>query len=243
MKTTFALLLLINVVAVSYTQQTSTQVATEENLRRIGREDHGTVFTTNMDELYEGVKGTPYLFNEWKPGNIYLTDSTYIKNVNIKFNIYTDELSYLKSTSGDSLIINRWMIWKFEIIDDPEDDVILFKEMGFKSEKSDKKVFARVIYDGKSKLILKYSKTFIRAFYKGAYAAGNKYDEYTDDQQYYIKKDANKPEKIKLNKKSVIKVLSDKDDKIKSYINKRKLALDNEDGVAELLQYYDSIAD
>ena len=72
MKTTFALLLLINVVAVSYTQQTSTLVATEENLRRIGREDDGTVFTTNMDELYEGVRGTPFLSNEWKPGNIYL---------------------------------------------------------------------------------------------------------------------------------------------------------------------------
>ena len=115
--------------------------------------------------------------------------------------------------------------------------------MGLKSKKSDKKVFVRVIYDGKSKFILKYSKTFIRAFYKGAYAAGNKYDEYTDDQQYYIMKGAKKPVKIKLDKKSVTKVLSDKDDKIKSYINKRKLALDNEDGIVELLKYYDSIRD
>ena len=157
--------------------------------------------------------------------------------------IYTDELSYLNSTSGDSLILNRSMIWKFEIIDDPASDNILFKEMSLKSEKSNKKVFVRVIYDGKSKLILKYSKTFIRAFYKGAYATGNRYDEYTDDQQYYIMKDANKPVKIKLDKKSVTKVLSDREDKIRSYIDDRKLTLDTEDGIAELLQYYDSIAD
>ena len=242
MKTTFALLLLINIVALSYAQQTPTLVGTEENLLRIGRKD-GTVFTTNMDELYEGVKGTPYLYNEWKPGNIYLTDSTYIPNVNIKFNIYTDELLYLNSTSGDSLIIDRPMIWKFEIMDDPASDIVLFKEMSLKSGKGNKKLFVRVIYDGKSKFILKYSKTFIRAFYKGAYAAGNKYDEYTDDQQYYIMKGAKKPVKIKLDKKSVTKVLSDREDKIRSYIDDRKLTLDNEDGIAELLQYYDSIAD
>ena len=242
MKVTFIILILVNTVVLSHAQLTNTQVATEENLLRISKRA-GTVFTTNMDELYEGVRGTPYLFNEWKPGNIYLTDSTFIKNVNIKYNIYTDDLLYLNSTSGDSLIINRSMIWQFEIIDDLSNDIILLKEMSLKPGKKNKKVFVRVIYDGKSKLVLKYNKTFVRAHYKGAYAAGNKYDEYTDDYQYYIMKNGNETTKIKLNKKSVTKVLSDREDKIQSYINEHRPNLNNEDGIVELLEYYDNITD
>jgi hypothetical protein len=240
-KPVFIILILFNIVVLLKAQDKSF-VATEENLMNISRQA-GTVFTTNMDKLYEGVRGTPYLFDEWNPGNIYLTDSTYIKNVNIKYNIYTDDLLYLNSTSGDSLIINRSMIWKFEIIDKPPDDIILMKEMDFKPGKTAKKVFVRVIYDGKSKLVLKYNKTFIKANYKGAYATGNKYDEYIDDYQYYIIKSSNNPVKIKLNKKSVVKALSDKEDKVKAYLDGHSLKLNNEDDIAELIKFYDSITD
>lgn len=236
------LLLLIIITVLSSAQSKVSMVRTEENLLRIAKKD-GTVFTTNMDELYEGVRGTPYLFNKWKRGNVYLNNNTLIKNVNIKYNIYTDDLLYLNSSSGDSLIIDRSKIYKFEIIDKLSDDIILIEEMQTKPGKPDKKTFVRVIYDGKSKFILKYIKSFIRANYKGAYASGNKYDEYTDDQQYFIFIDENNPAKIKLNKKSFIKTLSAKEDKVKAFISMHNLTLKNENEVVELLEYYDSLVD
>jgi hypothetical protein len=235
-------LLLVTTTTISFAQTDKTLVGTEENLRNISRLA-GVVYTTNMDGLYEGIKGTPYLFNEWKKGNIYLIDNTYINDVSIKYNIYTDDILYLNSKSGDSLIIDRSLINSFEITGDNSNNLLLFKEISLRPYKKDKSTFVKVLYDGKSKFIVKYAKTFIKADYKGAYSAGRKYDEYIDDQQYYIMKDDNTPAKIKLNKKSVTKVLSDKDDKIKSYLNEHKLALDNEDDVERLLQYYDSIAD
>ena len=117
------------------------------------------------------------------------------------------------------------------------------EEMGLKPGKTDKKVFVRVIYDGRTKLVLKYNKTFIRANYKGAYATGNKYDEYTDDYQYYIMKNTNTPVKIKLSKKSVVKALSDNEENVRAYLGEHQLNLNNEDDVAELVKFYDSISD
>lgn len=242
MKPIVIILILVNTVVLLQAQKDNSLVGTEENLMRIATQA-GTIFTTNMDELYEGVKGTPYLYDEWKPGNIYLTDSTFIKDVKIKYNVYTDDLLYLNSTSGDSLIINRNMIWKFEITDTPSDDIVLMEEMDLKPGKTDKKGFVRLIYDGRTKLILKYNKTFIRANYKGAYAAGNKYDEYTDDYQYYIIKSTNTPVRIKLNKNSVVKALSDKEEKVRAYTGEHQLNLKNEDDVAELVKFYDNITD
>ena len=243
MKTVFFLLLLFNIIILSHAQtKHQSLVASEENLLRVSKLS-GTVYTTKMDELYEGVRGTPYLYDEWKLGNVYLTDNKLIKSVNIKYNIYTDELLYLNSSSGDSLIINRSMIDKFEIIDDLSDDLIVMEVMNLKPGNREKKTYVRVIYDGKSKFILKYVKTLINAFYEGAYAAGNKYDEYTDKYQYYLLTDENIITKIKLNKKSVIKVLSDRERKIKAFVNEQGLTLDNEDDVVRVLEYYDRLTD
>jgi len=235
-------LLLINSAALSFAQDGRSLVGTEENLRNISR-SASFVMTTNMDALYEGIKGTPYLFNEWKQGNIYLNDNTYINGVNIKYNIYTDDVLYLHSKSGDSLIIDRSLINSFEISDDNSNNLVLFEEISLRPNKNDKSTFVKVIYDDKTKFIIKYTKTFIKADYKGAYSAGRKYDEYIDDYQYYIIKNSDNPVKIKLNKKSVVKALSDKENKIKSYLNEHSLNLNNEDDIAELLQYYDSIND
>lgn len=235
-------LLLINTTVLSFAQDGKSLVTTEENLRNISR-SAGLIMTTNMDALYEGIKGTPYLFDEWKQGNIYLNDNTYINNVNIKYNIYTDDLLYLHSKSGDSFIIDRSLINSFEITDDNSSNLVLFKEISLRPDKNDKKTFVKVLYDDKTKFIIKYNKTFIKADYKGAYSAGRKYDEYIDDYQYYIIKDSDNPVKTKLNKKSVLKALSDKEDKIKSFLNGNRLNLNKEDGVTELLEYYDSLDD
>ena len=243
MKKAFLIILQYLIVILSYSQTTHQSIVlSEENLKRISKMS-GPIYTTNMDELYEGVRGTPYLFNEWKPGNVYLRDNKLIKNVNIKYNIYTDDLLYLNSTSGDSLIIDRTMIWKFEIIDDTAGHIVVMEEVNIKPEKDDNAMFARILYNGRSKLILKHSKIFIRADYKGAYATGNKYDEYIDKRQYYLITDENNIHKIKLNKKSVIKLLPDKETKIKAFISSHRMAMDNENDIIRVLEYYDSLSD
>ena len=234
--------LLLMISAISFAQIDKSMVATEDNLQNISR-SASIVMTTDMDELYEGIRGTPYLFTGWRQGNIYLKDSSQIKNINIKYNIYTDDVLYLNSKSGDSLIIERSLIREFQMLNDSASNIITFKEMNMKPGNDGKSTFVKVLYDSKSEFLMKYIKVFIKADYKGAYTAGRKYDEYTDDLQYYILKDNNELNKIKLGKKAVIKVLAEKENKIKSFIDQQGLTLDNENDVIKVLDYYDSITD
>jgi hypothetical protein len=235
------LLLLCILPAIASAQNEKSMVSSEENLRNISR-SAGMVMTTNMDELYEGIKGTPYLFDTWKQGNIFLKDSSLIRDINIKYNIYTDDVLYLNSKSGDSLIIDRRLIDAFEIQGDSSVNLLLFRDISLKPGSKDKSTFTRVLYNGKTKLLIKYIKVFIMADYKGAYTAGRRYDEYTDNSQYYIMKD-NKLNRIKLNKKAIIKVLADRENEIKSFIDKEGADLNNEYDVITLLEYYDSLPD
>ncbi len=227
--------------AIAFAQTEKSMVSTEENLWNISR-SAGVVMTTNMDELYEGIKGTPYLFDTWREGNIILKDSSLIKDINIKYNIYTDDVLYLNSKSGDSLIIDRHRIDAFEIKGDSSADLLLFSDIRLKPGSKDKSTFARVLYNGETKLLIKYIKVFIKADYKGAYTAGRRYDEYTDNSQYYIMKD-NELNRIKLNKKAITKVLADRENDVKSFIDKEGTDFDNENDVIKLLEYYDSLSD
>jgi hypothetical protein len=235
------LLMLCILPAIAFAQNEKSMVSSEENLRNISR-SAGMVMTTNMDELYEGIKGTPYLFDTWREGNIFLKDSSLIRDINIKYNVYTDDVLYLNSTSVDSLIIDRHRIDAFEIHGDSIADLLLFRDISLKPGSKDKGTFARVLYNGKTKLLIKYIKVFIKADYKGAYTAGRRYDEYTDNSQYYIIKD-NELNRIKLNKKAIIKVLADRENEIKSFIEKEGADLNNENDVITLLEYYDSLSD
>jgi hypothetical protein len=238
-RTVLSMLCVVHIVA--FAQVDNSMVSSEENLRNISRSAN-MVMTTNMDELYEGVKGTPYLFNIWKQGDIFLKDSSLIKDINIKYNIYTDDVLYLNSKSGDSLIIDRPRIDAFEIQGDSPADLLLFRDIRLKPGSKDKSTFARVLYDGQTKFLIKYTKNFIKADYKGAYTAGRRYDEYTDNSQYYIMKD-NELNRIKLNKKAIIKVLADRENEVKSFIDKEGADLDSENDVISLLEYYDSLSD
>lgn len=233
--------ILLIIPAIVFGQDDNSMVKTEENLRNISR-SAGMVMTTNMDELYEGIKGTPYLFDTWREGNIILKDSSLIRDINIKYNVYTDDVFYLNSTSGDSLIIDRYRIDAFEIKGDSPADLLLFRDIRLKPGSKDKSTFARVLYNGETKLLIKYIKVFIKADYKGAYTAGRKYDEYTDNSQYYIMKN-NELNRIKLNKKAIIKVLADRENEVKSFIDKKGADPGNENDVINLLEYYDSLAD
>ena len=52
----------------------------KENLRELGSTD-GTGTVKTFDNRYEGVKGTPYAFGEWYPGEIFLGSKQKVANI------------------------------------------------------------------------------------------------------------------------------------------------------------------
>lgn len=193
---------------------------------------------TNMDALYEGVKGTPYLNEDFRTGDIYFTDGTGIVQINIRYNIYKDELEFKNSTSGIIFVIDRNKINGFRL-NEPGDS-LYFEYFDLKPDKRGEKSLVQILYKGKTVLLLKHKKLFIQADYKGAYASGEKYDEFQDDKDYYIVIDNEPIQKIRLNKKSVLKALGDNQSALKEFVSANKIDFNNTTEVAKLLKFYDS---
>lgn len=206
----------------------------EDNLNTIHYVDK--IRSSNLDDLYEGVVGTPYLFDQWENGNIFLVGGDTVSDIPIKYDLYSEQLLYRKSASLDSFIVNKVVIKKFEIRDPKTGVELTFVKTG---ENNDE--FMELLYNGSSKLFLDHQKPFIKADYKGPYSKGIKYDEYKNATQYYLLKKNSEFLKIRLNKSSILKSLSDKKKKIEEFIKKNDLDLNRELDVIRVLTYYDSL--
>ena len=192
---------------------------------------------TNMDALYEGVKGTPYFIEDFKTGDIYFLDGTEIVQINIRYNIYKDELEFENSTSGMIFVIDRKRIKAFVL--NESGDSLYFEYFNLKPDKPGEKSLVQVLNKGETRLLLKHKKLFIQADYKGAYSSGEKYDEFQNDKDYYLVKDNETIQRIRLNKKSVLKALGDNQSVLKEFSLTKKIDFSNPGDIVRLLVFYD----
>ncbi len=223
-------------VALCMSIQTQGQQLTERDLQDFSAGKYIT--TTSPDALYEGLKGTPYFNEKWQPGDVAFSDGTEIIQISIRYNVYKDELEFKNSTSGQTFIINRNIIDGFRFSD--ADDTVNFTYLSLNPEKHEEKSCVQVLYDGKTMLLLKHKKQFIKADYQGAYATGNKYDEYLNDHDYFLVKTDGSIQKMKLNKRSVLSALKNSQTELKEYALKNHIDFSDPEDVIQLLRFYDN---
>ncbi len=191
---------------------------------------------TTFDNRYEGVRGTPLLYQDWTEGYVLFKDKKEQETRTFKMNI--DMFEHVLHV----------------VLFDGKIGSLPSKFVGsvhFKTEEGTEKVFKpmlrkdiegsnysglgyyEVIHEGDIILVKQYRKTFKEADYKGAYSADIRYDEYKDEERYFISLDGQKFEKVRLKSKQLESVLSQYD--LKSISRKEKLNLSKEEDVKKLL--------
>ena len=120
-------------------------------------------------------------------------------------------------------------------------DTVNFKYFSLKPDKKEEKSCVQVLYDGRTMLLLKHKKQFVKADYQGAYAAGNKYDEYLNDNDYFLVKTDGSIQKMKPNKRSVMSALTNSQSELKEYALKNQIDFSDPDDVIRMLRFYDNI--
>jgi hypothetical protein len=183
-----------------------------------------------------GTIGTPYVFEDFKRGNIFYSNKLRIDGKLLNYDCYNDRLEYSNGTSV--YLLNSDQIDYFEIFPDP-DRPMLFKQVLV--EKLKRHVFLQVLYDEKSILYKRYFKDFTEADYGGAYSQDRRYDEYKDRYSYYLKTAEDELQLLKPKKKSVLEIMADKSDELEKYIKKAKPDLNTDDGLVQLIRFYDSL--
>jgi hypothetical protein len=183
-----------------------------------------------------GTKGSPYVFNDFKKGNLYYNNQQRVSSILLNYDCHNNQLVY--TTGGATYLLNKDQIDFFEAFAGG-DTVMLFNQVFV--EKLKKRIFMRVLYNEKSILYKHYYKDFKEADYGGAYSQDRRYDEYHDREAYYIKTSEKDLRFIKPRKKSLLEVMTDKSGELEKYFKQEKPDLKTDDGLVQVIRFYDSI--
>ena len=194
-----------------------------------------TDFVRTFTSGYEGVRGTPNIFEDFRSGNIYFSNKTSISNISINYDCYNDHVMY--SDQDKIYILNSQNIEYFTITGNEPETSFLFKQVFLPSEK--KIVFLHIISNKKSILFKRYLKEFIEADYTGPYNANRRYDEYIDKEKYYIKLPDKEIFQIKSRGKSIKEIFGDQYSLIRDFIKKEKINLKDDNDLVRLIKFYD----
>ncbi|SNT15222.1 hypothetical protein SAMN05421640_2536 [Ekhidna lutea] len=188
----------------------------------------------SFNENNESV-GERYLFEEWKPGSVETTDGIKLSEVELKYDLLLDIL--IGKLPGGAVSLKKNNILHFSITEGGQ--TLNFKTLSV----DDEKVFAQSIHEGKRlNLFKRHSVKLIKKDDGNqAYGSGIAYDKYVSREEFIVKKGNEAAISIKPSKRSVTKLLNDREEQIREFMKKNSLNVKNENELKKVFEYYESI--
>ncbi len=204
------------------------------NLNEIGQIAPVATAARGFDNRYQGIKGTPFLHENWQKGTIELTtNQPAIKDIAIRFDAHFHQFQ-IKMSSGIKLFLKPAFIDQVTI----ENEGTYLPVKAHKLGKDGEVRYTYSLFQNADIQLLKMPyKRFIKADYQQAYSVDRRYDEFADVSYEYFLRFKNDYQKFKPKKKSFLKVLpAEMRTKIERYAKSKKLSMDSESEILEVLQ-------
>ena len=194
----------------------------------------------NLDIIYGKYKeavGTPFLFEAFNGGTVYLNSGKKITEIQIKYDVYRDQI--LVKQKDITFVLDNKFIEGFSF-----NDNITGKPYEFKKHEIDNKTqFLNIIYEGKSvQLLKKFQKIYKEGKTSNGYSNTDSQDKFVSKDSFCLK--AKNTTATITNKKQLLRFLGDENKRLekslKDYMQKINFSFKNEKLVA-LLQYYEQL--
>ena len=238
-------LILLGILTLVFSKNIFAQISapsietTFQNYLRAQSGNHYTGSALPVFLIKEDTKGNRYLYEKWVSGSILGVDGVVYNSSKYLFNY--DKLSqklFMLLDSNRVLELNSGDIAGFTLRDDTS-------EYHFERLKNSTNLnFYQPLYkDEKGYSLYKLLKTkYVKANYQtnGIIESGNKYDEYLDDEQFFISSAKEELNRIDFKRKSIEKVLDNESTKVKSFFDQHKGDKLDENFVKNLLRSLNS---
>ncbi len=143
---------------------------------------------TGFDNRYEGVKGSPYLFEDWLEGALTLNDSAVVRDkMKYKFELVNNTI-WLKLNTGEERILYNKELMALDLT--ARDGTKLTIKKVNLPDITEKNHFAIFLFENdKFTLVKNVKKVFKKANLedKGIVTVGNAFDSFAEEVKYYLK--------------------------------------------------------
>ncbi len=197
-----------------------------------------TLRTFNMSTV--GLKGTPLAVPNWAPGELTLEGGKTIRAGLFNYDVYS-KLVAVKRSPRDSVVYDIASVMQLTL--QPGGGAALQYEHVpdlITNEANLKTDLLRIIHKGTYSLVEQPVKTFVKAPTKQTYGGlGEVSNEYRDESVYYLIRPDRTAERVKLNRKSLIRALKEKGESVERYLKANSIDLKTEADVAKALASLD----
>ncbi|MFD1256538.1 hypothetical protein ACFQ3S_06990 [Mucilaginibacter terrae] len=187
-----------------------------------------------VSKNYDNIEGEPYYNTEWLLGNVKLEDGTLYSNLRLKFNQIEDDVYFQGKDKEALYFLKPVSEFTLRIVNDNNTKIVYFVR-GIKGLPDN--AFCQVLFKGNTQLIKRVTKVVISVSEYNAAVPVKKIDV---NEKYYLISNSTL-RRIKPDKKSFIAALSDKQKKIEDYLKVNKTDFKNDEDLAKLITYYNSI--
>ena len=207
------------------------------NTRQIDIEQQRTAFGITAEE-FNNIVGSPYANEKFVAGNIYKDEKTLFKDVQLRYNIFSDEIEISKDANKPEESYSA-------LIKEPNtlvkifDDIYIFVPFEGSFEKGH--YFSIITEETHFDLYKKSEVTYKQPVYAKTNYDRDRPGTFTQKHTYYLVTKDGKFYELPNSKSKIIKVMSQKGSEVKAFIKKNRLDLKSEKDLAKLVKYYNSL--
>ena len=209
-------------------------LSAEQNLNAVRDLAPYSIGGVGFDTRYEGIKGSPRLFDTLLPSFLNVKGQDYYLQLRTDIDLVQNALLFLHPKTGKLLALPADLV--NEVVIKSGGKEMVFRSTSGKSFEKDIKEqkFFQVLKEEPYPFIKMPVKIFTEANYKGAYAPDRRYDEYETKYRYYIFSSDNTFHQVQLNRKSLVKLFPGKKELIDKTIGSKTYENDEEMVIAVL---------
>ncbi len=204
-----------------------------QNLEQISANASSSVRV--FDSRYEGIKGSPYLLDDWLAASLVTDNGQKIENVEIKLNL-TEDGVFVKNENGGVLRLRSSAVDTIQLTENEQMFVSVENLLG-QNQYEDSYYLELMERGEKVSLVARRYKSYMEANFKGAYSAGRTYDQYIDETDFFFLKNGQLSE-VKTSIKSLAEGLGMDKKQLRNYINKYEINIREEEGIKKLVKYF-----
>ena len=186
----------------------------------------------NLDR-YSDIKGMPYLLKNWAIGSVKSSNNVEKKGLMLNFDEIENQL-LIKGSNGELMSVSPPAV-AFSISDN---NVSRLFKLGYApTSTTDIHSFFEILVDGK----IQFLKRNKKGISENKEYSGNVVKSITDDIRYYMVIQNNIPIQVKLDQKSILPLLIDKESEVMVYLKDSKLNLKKQEDIIKLIYYYNTL--
>lgn len=188
---------------------------------------------TIIDERIPGVEGSQYLSEEWTKGHITLKDETTIDTINLRLNVYRQQMHYFHNGV-------EYSIGSPENIKEITMGNRKFIYCPYKDENEITHGYFEVLVEGDIKLLVLFHVTRIPANYNVVLDCGNQNDQLKLAERYFISKD-NAIIEVDKKGKSLFSYIGEKGELLRKKIKEERLSFKAKEDLVEIVTHVNTL--